>query len=235
MSLSSRASRVSVFARTIGCLVLCLAASSASATKIFDFNASNLGVTESTAYNSVGMTVGTIGVTITAFEIANDGNGTISSQTQITGSGFGVYVSSSENLGVKNSTQSGDGTQMDGGDVGSSEPDEGLLFSFSRAIDLTYINFDNFSGSDDFNLTVDGVSLLVDYNAGDSSPLVTNVSGQSDEFFFNGVHGTKFLFWADGDSDRFKIDRMSVVPEPATALLLASGLVFCGIRRKRVT
>ncbi len=240
--LASRVSQVSVFYRTLGCLVLCLAASSASATKIFDFNASNLGVIDSStsdiAYDSVGMTVGTIGVTITAFKLENNGSGSITDQVQIQGGGTGVYVSSGNNLGVSSMhpSLSGDSHSLDGGDSGlttSSDPDEGLLFSFTRAIDLTYINFDSFSGSDDFNLTVDGVSVLVDYNSGDSSPLVTNVAGQSDEFFFNGVHGTEFLFWADGDSDSFRIDRMWVVPEPATLALFSFGLAGIGAMRRR--
>ena len=132
---------------------------------------------------------------------------------------------------------------MDGGTCSTtcssspSDPDEGLLFVFPHAVQLRYINFDYFSttGSDDFNLTVDGTTRLVDYNStAAADPLVTNVTGQIDEYYFNNLVGTEFLFWADANSDSFRIDRFTIVPEPATALLLTGGLLF-GIRRRRLS
>lgn len=207
-----------------------LASSASSASVLFDYNFANLGVTGGQAYNTVSMTAGGINVDISAVTIANDGSGNISSTTAITGAGLGVYVSSSTsgNLGVLSSA-SGDGTNLDGGS-GGIEPDEGLLFSFSEAVSIAYINFDSFGSSDDFNLTVDGTTYVVDYASGDLSPFVNDVPGQSDEFTFNNVIGTNFLFWVDSDSDSIRIDRM-VIPEPATWVLMLAGIA--GIARYR--
>ena len=218
------------------------AAGPASAT-LFDYTPSNLGVADSTAYNSVGMSADGISVNITAYTIDNNGSGTINSMSQITGSDVGVYVSSSNNLGVSsNSSSSIDSHSLDGGGSGStSDPDEGLLFSFDQTVRLDYINFDRFhDNGDDFNLTVDGVLKLIDFNGNDSSLLATQVPGQFDEYNFFNIVGQEFLFWADSDSDSFRIDRMIVssvvsTPEPAMVLLLATGLIGFGLNRRRLS
>jgi len=204
---------------------------------VFDFTASNLGVADSTAYNSVGMTVDGISLGITAYTIDNDGNGNISNMTQVTGNGAGVYVSSSENLGVFLGGNN-DGHSMDGGDPGSNTDfDEGLMFIFDQQVTLTYVNFDNWGVSDDFNLTVDGITKLVDYHATHAATsFVSPVSGQADEYAFD-LTGTEFLFWADGDSDSFRIDYLEVsavtgnVPVPAPLFLLSAGLIGLGYSR----
>ena len=213
-----------------------IASSSASAT-LLDYSYTNLGVTGGEVYNSVSMTVDGIAVDVTAYTIENNGAGLISSMAQITGTGLGVYVSSSAsgNLGVLSSS-SGDGTNMDGGGS-ASDPDEGLLFTFSEAVSLSYINFDSFGSGDDFNLTVDGVTLLWDFNDSDlPNPLVPG-SPDNDEFLFSGISGTEFLFWVDSDSDSMRIDRMRVdrvsVSEPATLALMGLGLAWLGFRKKR--
>ncbi len=207
---------------------LFFAMTTSASASLFDFNTTNLGVTGGT-YTSASMTVNSITVNISAYTIDNDGLGTINSKTQITAADSGVYVSSSgNNLGVVSSA--GEGHNMDGGDGSrDSDPDEGLLFVFSQPVTLDYINFDSFYDldGDDFNLTVDNQLVLLDYNANDTSPNVINVPGQFDEYNFTGISGTEFLFWADGNSDSFRIDRMrvSAVPLPAAFWLMASGLL----------
>jgi len=207
----------------------------------FDFSATNLSLTGGSSYNSISTSVDGIGLDITALTISNNGSGTIFSSTPVTGIDVGVYLSDSTsgNLGVLSNLFGGDGTNLDGGNGANADDlDEGLLFSFDRLVSLDYINFDSFSGSDDFNLTVDGISILVDFNATDtaSSLLVSEVLGQTDEFNFNNIVGTEFLFWADGNSDSFRIDTLEVsaVPIPAAAWLFGSAILgLVGFSRRK--
>ena len=212
-----------------------LSSSSASAA-LFDLNTTNFGLAGSSTVDSASMTVDGITVDLTAFTIANDGGGVILGMTQLSG-GTGVYVSnSSNNVGVRSNT-AGDGTNMDGGAAGdATDLDEGILFTFDQVVTLTFVNFDSFSGSDDFNLTVDGISLLVDHNQTDSDvPGIVSNTLVADHFDFS-VVGTEFLIWADGSSDSFRIDslRASAVPVPAAAWLFGSGLLaLFGVSRRK--
>jgi len=213
---------------------LLFAMTTSASASTFDFNTTNLGVAGGN-HSSVSMVVDGITVTVSAYTVDNDDAGNING---LTSAGGGVYVSSSSNnLGV--SSTSGDGTNLDGGSS-ASDPDEGLLFVFSQTVALDYINFDSFtdSSADDFNLTVDNALVLLDHNANDTSPNVINVPFQFDEYNFTGITGTEFLFWADGDSDSFRIDRMQVsaVPLPAAFWLFTSGLIgLIGFSKKRNT
>jgi len=193
----------------------------------FNFNTTNFGLSGSSTVDSASMAVDGVTVTLTAFSISNDNSGTISNKTQLT-NGTGVYVSgSSNNVGVR-SNLTGDGTNMDGGNVGStSDLDEGILFTFSEVVTLDFINFDSFGASDDFNMTVDEVSILVDHNSSDGDiPGVVSNASASDHFNFY-VTGQEFLIWADGNSDSFRIDSVNatVVPVPATVWLFGSCLL----------
>jgi len=226
------------FIKGFVCLAPLLSSGIASAA-LFDYNYTNLAVTGGSTLDSVGMTVDGIAVDVTAYTIDNDGAGNISSTSLLSG-GTGVYVSSSTsgNLGVRSNT-TGDGTNMDGGASGdAADLDEGLLFIFDQEVRLDFINFDSFTefNADDFNLTVDGVSILVDYNANEVSSLVTNDPLQFDHYYFNNIVGTEFLIWADGDTDSFRIDEMivSAVPVPAAVWLFGSGLFgLIGVARKK--
>lgn len=229
--------------------LIAIAVTSMANATTFSFNGTNLGIAEDSAYESINTSLDGIGLTITALTIANDGSGDISQTFDVIGQGIGVYLRADTSgpggsLGVRSfvslSGGSSDGTNLDGGDgTNPNDLDEGLLFSFDRLVSLDYINFDSFSNSsgDDFNLTVDGVSVLVDFNANDSDSRVSNVSGQFDEYRFNSIVGSEFLFWADGNSDSFRIDTLEVsaVPVPAAAWLFGSALLgmFGFSRRKK--
>lgn len=230
-----------IIAYSLACLASLTLAGTASAT-LLDFNTGNLGVTGSRAYETVGMTANDIRVDITAYNIVNNGRGRIYSSSQITGSGLGVYVSNHDNLGVlSNLRRRGDGHDSHSLDGGSghriNDPDEGLLFTFDQSVRLDYINFDSFSHRDDFNLTVDGTLMLVDFGSHSYSSNASRVHGQHDEFNFSNIIGEEFLFWADGNSDRFRIDRMRVssIPEPASLLLLSIGLIGFFFSRRKLT
>ncbi len=219
---------------TLALLALCTSISVHTANAAeFNFNFTNLGVAGGSINDSVGMSAGGISVDVAAYSLTNDGS-TISAKTLLSGTN-GIYVSSSTsgNLGVVSAA--GNTTDLNGSSS-STGIDEGLQFTFSQLVSLDYINFDSFGSTDDFNLTVDGVTLLVDHDDGVSSPLVTNVLNQSDEYIFNGITGTEFIFWADGGSDDFRIDtlRVSAVPVPAAAWLFMSGLLgLAGISRRK--
>jgi len=216
---------------TSGFLGLALSCSSAVSAALINLNYTNLSVTGGNAYSSVEMLADGIGVSISAFTIENNGTGEISELFPLLDGGNGVYVSgsSSGNLGVVSGAS--DGSLLDGGSV-ADDLDEGLLFAFDRVVNLNYINFDYFTdkGGDDFNLTVDGDTILWDVNANNSadfSPFVGNVAGQFDEYNFYGISGQNFLIWADGNSDSFRIDKIQVsaVAEPQSLFLLMLGLL----------
>ena len=216
---------------------LLLIASSSVSAALIDFNYNNLAIAGGATLSSVNMSVEGIDVDVTAFTVVNDGAGNIFSLDQVVDQNTGVFVSTSAsgNLGVRSSSI--DGSLLDGGNS-ADDLDEGLLFSFSEIVSFDYINFDYFTdaGGDDFNLTVDGVTILWDVNANNSasfSPLISNVAGEFDEYNFSGITGQNFLIWADGDSDSFRVDWMSVntvsavnsVPEPGVILLFGIGLI----------
>lgn len=212
--------------------LLCLAVLSYStcvSATLINFNSANLGTINKQTYNTLTTNVDGISTSIHAYTIQNDGNGNITNKTLLTG-GTGIYFSSSSggSLGVLSNINNDSGTI--GGRSNSNDLDEGLLFAFNKVVSLNYIDFDYFrlSNNDGFNLTVDDKRVLWDHNGTITSPLVTNIAGQFDEYAFNNIIGKSFLFWSDSNSDSFRIDKMSVstIPEPTTLLLLIIGMAI---------
>ncbi|MDR4506297.1 MAG: PEP-CTERM sorting domain-containing protein [Candidatus Scalindua sp.] len=203
---------------TVGLLLLvCMSKVSTAASILYDFTGANTGTHE-----SLNLTVDGVAVNVTAW--ANlSAEDSPSSWFQVIGQNAGVYDGST-GLGV----QLGDGfdhNSVDGqsGPADGIDHDEGLLFVFSNPINLKSVNFGQWGLKDDFNLTIDGVDIFQD-NASD--PFVASYTG------------TNFLIWADGNSDQFRIQELTVepVPEPATIAILGIGLagILGGTARRRL-
>ena len=211
--------------------------STPSSATLMQFYASHFNVEADKNYQDLSLTVDGISVSISAYTINNDGNGTIFELDRVSGDELGVYVADGY-IGVKSS--GGDGPNIDSGSI-ASDPDEGLLFEFDQIVSFDFIDFDSFTkgAQDAFNLTVDGVNQLLDINADQLASNVQSVSGNFDEYTFTDITGTRFLIWGDEGKDDFRIDRIEVtaapsivavatpatVPEPSILLLMGSGLI----------
>lgn len=170
-------------------------------------------------------------MTITAFVLTiNDGEGNIFDRTQVLDP-WGVYLGST-GLGAR--INSDDSNSLDGSDENSATDfDEGLLFSFNFHAELAAINFGSWNSSDDFNLEVDGVNLMHDVSAFETNAFISSTP-ENDKFNFRNVTGRDFLIWADGDTDSFRIDDITVyVPEPAAIGLLGLCLLVLSRLRSR--
>ena len=166
-----------------------------------------------------------VGMVVTAHEVVNnDMGGTSNGDNSIfevrdapVSESTGVYDSAS---GLGASSYESDGEHdVDGSDtkqtVGLVDHyihDEGLLFTFQSEVELASIDFNTFdsvNGADDFNLTVDGVTYLMDHHSDTNSEYVVSNNGD-DVFDFQNVSGTEFLFWLDDDADDWRVDDVTI-------------------------
>jgi len=213
---------------TLFSAVLFLIATSASATPIetISFLGDNQGVDESLVFQSTGLSL-----TVTAWTTSvNDEQNQLSPWQLLSGDN-GVY-NGSTGLGVVSSDE--DGADLDGGSSRSfdSDPDEGLLFVFSRQVNLLAFTAGDLSANDDLNFSL--VELLTP-NSLEASELFVDRNDGSDNYQLpSGTRGYAFMLWVDGNDDDVRIESLefSVVPEPYSLLLLALGLLFCGFRSR---
>jgi hypothetical protein len=112
--------------------------------------------------------------------------------------------------------------------------DDGLLFVFETNVWLEFMNLGEFynSNNDDFNITVDGITRLVDYD-NDEPNSTTAWTLDNDKFGFSGLYGKEFLIWADSSNDEFLIDSIRVrVPEPNSNALFMMALLLIAISHR---
>ena len=109
------------------------------------------------------------------------------------------------------------------GDMDGDDADEGLLFTFDSPVELASLDLGSVNGNDDFNLTIDNITHLKDFDSNETSPLVYKVVDK-DKFYFSGLVGTDFLIWTDGSSDDYRVDSLTIstIPEPMVITLIAS-------------
>lgn len=226
---------------SLSVIILLFALTGLANATVYDFRGAN-----TLYHNSMLWTVDDLDVNITAHEVINDNLGNvIRLEDSPSGLSYGVYDGSG-GLGARSYATDGD-KNLDGSNssngAGEYIHDDGLLFSFVSKVTLKHIDFGGFRRNDDFNLTIDGVTYIVDFNKKGTSPYVTMMSGSKksvDNYWFDGLSGYNFLIWADGKSDEFRIDRLTVdvnpVPEPATVFLLSTCLLgMLGMKRKNNT
>ena len=211
-----------IFGLIFGLLLLVGTVGVASAT-IIDLTNNGNGATGIVFNYGLGQTV-TVGAEI--YAISNSG---VRWQTY----GSGGITKSPLGLGLKNYGRDNysivDSTFLDGKDEDKSYIyDERLIFTFSEEVTLIATGFSGATTVDNFDLTVDYTSVLVDAVAAASYPyassLITNGS----------LTGTRFSFDATDNDDAFLIQSLTIAdpppppahtPEPATMMLFGFGLL----------
>jgi len=235
-------------------VLLSFGAMTQASAAVFNLKADNLGVQSGKSYTSVSMSDSGVSMSVSAYAVSNDGEGSWFEDSSIqllnntANPSSGVYVGGSRigvrSFGAENSMRGGDNNDLTGfiqetmpASSTSGRIDEGLMFSFSQIVMLDRLDLYSFGGSDDFNLIVDGVAILVNIDDEAYSPYITRFSS-GDTFHFSGISGREFLVWTDHGGDAFMIDGIhviSAVPEPSTISLIAlglAGITFYARRRK---
>lgn len=213
-----------------------LSATTASATNIhYDFQASP----DNTGHDAIQLTVGGLAVTVTAwtedvsFQRAGLAMQVTSAMGSFGGDNAGVYYGSS-GLGVFLGN-SDDSFSMDGADFTSQlDRPEALLFTFDRVVELTHINFANWSATDYFALIAQTNFGPINQNfmpAGYQS--IQNNNGGNDQYYASHF-GNRFWVWALDDADSFRIQDIDVqIPEPETLYLFGLGFALISANRMR--
>jgi len=162
----------------------------------------------------------------------------LESWTKVQGNDLGVYRDD-KGLGVISSLD--DGNDLDGGSSGNfaNDPDEGLLFVFSRSVNLFDFFVGDLDGSDDFNISM--VSFTSPANI-ELSGSIIDIFGPpfEEEFAFDfsqeGFYSSAFMLWVDGGSDDIEVLGVAItsVASPATLTLILLGAfgVFYSSKRR---
>jgi len=232
--LLNQAPTLAVAGRQAGVALACMACLAAplQAAPIhynFENTGANPAATDNQAHDSLSFTRGGVSVTVTAQ--LNGGN-VLSSWQPVNSTAWapntGVYFGNN-GLGVK--VGATDGTNTDGSDAayvpGTTDFDEALVFTFSRLVRLTRVNFGDWDGRDNYiggfnpylgdqvGIDVDGVNPAYWHRAATDTPTLS-------------LTGMVFRFRADDDATSFRIQDFDVeavpLPVPGSLALSALGL-----------
>ncbi len=156
----------------------------------------------------------------------NGGNVTLNDERNI------EITQNSEGIGIDNNNGlfGADSSEIDG-----SGSNDILIFSFHQPIRLFHVVFENVTNNDDFVFYRPDASPRGIYrDIVNPSPLP---GAESDEGYYNfgGLVTSVFGLGALGSNDNFRVSRIefSVVPLPASALLLLGGLGGLAALRRR--
>ena len=157
------------------------------------------------------------------------------------GPGFNIALNNEQNieitqnvegLGIDNNNGS---FGIDNSDIDGDNDNDIFVFSFSKAVRLLSVIFEDVDDNDAFVFAVAGTSPnsnLFDI----ANPLaIPDTDGDEGSFDFGGQLVTTFGVGALRDNDNFRISRIEIaaVPLPASALLLMGGLAGLGALRRR--
>lgn len=214
-------------------LVLCSSVATAQPTFVFPLWDEN----DTRVENELTFIDNDLILSVTAWTASYNSSGEqLQSWQQVTQDGLGVYQDDN-GLGVISSD--GDGNDLDGGSSSNyaSDPDEGLLFSFNRNINIFDFFVGDLDSSDDFNIS------NVNFIGGNSISLsnsIIDVYGPDfeTEWVFETQEqfgGTSFMLWVDGRSDDIEVLGVSAIPEPKTLLLFSLSLLALIYSNKRLS
>lgn len=124
----------------------------------------------------------------------------------------------SHGLGVRNG-------HLDSSDIDGRWRNDYLTLTFDNAVSLRGFNFSHDTRNDEFDLYVDGVSVVHNLET----------TGGWEMFSFGTYIGNSFTVRASDWNDNFVLSGMKIetVPEPALFALMGFGLLGLGVMRRR--